>query len=289
MGKLVSAIITTHNRVDLVKRAIESVLWQTYPNIECIVVSDNSTDGTNEYCQNRKDITFINIKPEESKGGNYARNLGIQAAQGAYIAFLDDDDCWLSSKIEKQVELLEAKKCECVYCLRKYEYIHEHGVKEFYESLDYAIEGDIHSIIFRHSFTSTSCLLTTKSILEKVGGFDNDLIKMQEYELLIRIAQLTPVFYVHDDYLVLYRIDKKDRNRVSSSFYKLPIAKNFIEKKHRDLLKRANIIDRILHYDWMMNAMYKAAKSDNVLLVKIQYAPYYIFSKILHKMFKKFK
>ena len=101
--KLVSAIITTHNRRDLLKRAIDSVLVQTYTNIELIVVDDASDDGTSEVC-NDKRIKYIYIPKSESHGGNYARNLGIKTSKGEYCAFLDDDDVWLPRKIELQLE-----------------------------------------------------------------------------------------------------------------------------------------------------------------------------------------
>lgn len=109
MKELVTAIITTHNRLELLKRAIESVMTQSYPNIELIIVDDHSTDGTDEYCKqlsiSTHNITYINIPREQSKGGNYARNLGIKNSHGVYIAFLDDDDIWLPEKINLQVQL----------------------------------------------------------------------------------------------------------------------------------------------------------------------------------------
>ena len=79
-NELVSAIITTHNRVELLKRAIDSVFSQTYKTVECIVVDDASEDGTREYCETQKNIKYIIISKEESKGGNYARNLGVKNA-----------------------------------------------------------------------------------------------------------------------------------------------------------------------------------------------------------------
>lgn len=91
-NKLVSAIITTHNRLDLLKQAIKSVKQQTYIDIEVIVVDDASTDGTKDYCSALTDIHYIYIPPSESRGGNHARNVGIRNANGYYIAFLDDDE-----------------------------------------------------------------------------------------------------------------------------------------------------------------------------------------------------
>lgn len=283
--ELVSAVITTHNRLDYLKKAIDSVLSQTYPNIECIVVSDASNDGTDEYCQERPDINFISIPKSESHGGNYARNLGIKAAKGKYIAFLDDDDAWMPTKIEKQVSLLKEKKCECVYCLRKYEVVNNGKIiKHSIESTKYTIEGDISKNIFRHSFTSTSCVLATKSILDKIGGFDEKLYKLQEYELLIRISQLTKVFCYHNEPLVLYILNQNDKSRISSDPNRLPIAKQYIENKHKLLLRSSGFYNRFLHYDWMTTALFRAAlKSHNVSKI-VKFGMYYIISQLYKKI-----
>lgn len=280
-AELVSAVITTHNRLDYLKRAIDSVLTQTYPNIECIVVSDASTDGTDEYCNGRSDIKYISIPKSESNGGNYARNLGIKAAKGKYVAFLDDDDAWLPTKIEKQVSLLKDKNCECVYCLRKYERVRNGEViGRGNESTKYAIEGDISKKVFRHSFTSTSCILATKSILDRIGGFDEDLCKLQEYELLIRISQQTEIYYYHNEPLVLYTLNQSDKARISSDPNRLPIAKQFIENKHKFLLRNLGIYNRFLHYDWMATALYRTAlKSHNVYGI-VKFGTYYYISQL---------
>ena len=123
---LVSAIITTHNRIELLKRAILSVKNQTYPNIEIIVVNYNSNDGTTEYLNKLSDsssnILHVYISPDESRGGNYARNQGINNAGGDYVAFLDDDDEWMPEKIEKQMELFQQDPLYgMVYCGRRIE------------------------------------------------------------------------------------------------------------------------------------------------------------------------
>ena len=92
---MVSAIVTTHNRRKLVKKAIDSVLSQTYKQIECIVVDDAGTDDTSVFLKEYIEkglIQYIYIPREKSKGGNHARNQGIKASKGEYIAFLDDDD-----------------------------------------------------------------------------------------------------------------------------------------------------------------------------------------------------
>lgn len=287
MNLKVSAVITTHNRLECLKRAIDSVLTQTYPNIECIVVSDNSTDGTNEYCSSRKDIKFISIPKEESHGGNYARNLGIKTARGKYVAFLDDDDYWFPNKIERQVALAIDKNCECVYCLRRFEHISANGLVSRNETGINKPFGNISKRIFRHSFTNTSCILATKSVLEEVGMFDENVIKLQEYELLVRIAQVSDIYYCDGDPLVGFTEDIQDKNRVSSGFYKFPIAKEYLISKHGKLIKKSGFINSFLFYDWMRTAMYRCAKPEKKWKYIIKYAPYYYISEMIKKLFRK--
>lgn len=139
---LVTAIITTHNRNNLVGRAIESVLNQTYENLECIVVDDASVVSAEVVCKNYP-VEFIYIPKKESKGGNHARNVGIKAAKGEYVAFLDDDDYWLPTKIEKQVALILEKQCALVYSNAKPEIIQGNNVTYVGYSLDYTKRGDM--------------------------------------------------------------------------------------------------------------------------------------------------
>lgn len=279
---LVSAVITTKNRLEDLKRAIDSVLGQSYSDIECIVVSDGSTDGTIEYCESRQDIKFINISPEDSKGGNYARNLGIKAARGKYVAFLDDDDYWMPNKISKQVELIEQKNCGCVYCLRQLVYIEKDHRRIVNESDKGKQFGDISKSVFHHGFTSTSCLLVSKNYLNKVGNFDEDCIKLQEYDLLIRLAQITPIYFV-DEPLVSYTINHCDTNRISGAYYRLPIAKKFLETKHKALLRALPLKDYLLYKESMCHRMYNMAKKEYVVMPMIKYfLPYYL-SRIIRK------
>jgi len=105
----VSVVITTKNRINYFKKAINSVLSQTYENIEIIIVVDGSNDGTNDYLKkflNNQNILIITN--ETSMGANYCRNLGIKNSKGDYLAFLDDDDFWDKDKLKKQVELIES-------------------------------------------------------------------------------------------------------------------------------------------------------------------------------------
>src|SRR4030043_1337098 len=101
----VSVIIPTYNRAHLVGRSIRSVLNQTYQDLEVIVVDDGSKDNTAEIVRGITDPRIVFLKHEKNRGVSAARNTGLKAARGKYIAFQDSDDEWLPQKLEKQLEL----------------------------------------------------------------------------------------------------------------------------------------------------------------------------------------
>lgn len=104
---LVSVIIPTYNRADLVVRALDSVTQQTYKNLEIIFIDDASTDNTEVVIKAIDDFRIRYIRHQTNEGGAKARNTGIEAATGEYIAFLDSDDVWLPKKIEWQVAAID--------------------------------------------------------------------------------------------------------------------------------------------------------------------------------------
>ena len=242
--KLVTAIITTHNRIELLERAIESVFGQTYPNIELIVVDDASTDGTKEYCE-KQQFQYIYISREESRGGNYARNLGIKMAKGEYVAFLDDDDYWLPTKIEKQVLLIEKADCELVHCGRRLEIVRNGKVT--YRNLlpDPFHYGDMHEkILLTVCTTTTTSILAKRQSLIEVGLFDENLRFWQEYELTIRLAQRKPFYFVNES-LSVYRVDCKDSQRLTNKYYEWKKAVRYIRNKHAGLYGNLHWLERI--------------------------------------------
>lgn len=235
--ELVTAIVTTHNRLHLLKRAIKSILAQTYTEIEIVVVDDASTDGTETYCRSLP-LNYIYIPKKESRGGNHARNVGIRAAKGKYVAFLDDDDYWLPEKIEKQVALIESKDCELVHCGRILEIITKNGVR-FRENLPDPLHwGDMHKkILLTICTTTTTNILAKRNALLEVGLFDENLRFWQEYELTIRLAQRKPFYFVNEA-LSVYRVDSHDKNRLTNKYYAWKEAVRYIQDKHKALYKK---------------------------------------------------
>lgn len=230
----VSVVITTHNRCKLLKRAIGSVLAQTYKNIELIVVNDASSDDTADYCSSAK-IRCINIPLEESRGGNHARNIGIHHASGKYVAFLDDDDYWLSEKLTKQVALLEETGAGVCHCPRRNEIVNKNGDVEYYnQSLPSTFEGNLNKRILYQISIITSALVVRRNLLNEIGRFDENLKFWQEYDLSIRLAQKTDFVMVNEP-LYVYRINMHDPSRLTNKYFGWTESVKYIYRKYGQL------------------------------------------------------
>ena len=105
----VSVIVPTHNRADLIEYSIRSVLAQTYPDFELLVVDNGSTDSTRSVVDGIGDPRIRYIYQENSGGPAGPRNTGIRESRGEYVAFLDSDDLWVPTKLARQVEVLEKR------------------------------------------------------------------------------------------------------------------------------------------------------------------------------------
>lgn len=183
MEKLVSVIIPTYGRCEKLDLAIDSVLKQTYKNIEIIIVDDN---GINTFFGNsvanlmKKYVNNIKIRYIQhnvNKNGAAARNTGILNSHGYYISFLDDDDCFYANKIKEQVSTLEKNNCECVTCDR----IQNNTI------IRNDISGDlIKKILLLEFMPITSSLLFTAKSIKDIKGFNEKYKRHQDLELMIR-------------------------------------------------------------------------------------------------------
>lgn len=186
---LVSVVIPTYNRAELVVRAVHSVLSQTYADLEGIIVDDASIDDTRERIKTLQDIDqrVRYFRHDSNRGAQSARNTGVQAAKGEYIAFLDSDNEWLPGKLERQMALFYQKDNSpgAVYC--GYWKLSAHGdlLKEHVPRH----RGWIYKQALSEWLTDTSTLVVHKDILEKIHGFDERVRAYQEWDLCIRLAR----------------------------------------------------------------------------------------------------
>lgn len=283
---LVSAIITTHNRPQLLECAIKSVLQQTFHNLECIVVDDASSDSTESIYKDDSRIIYVRIPSEESRGGNHARNVGVQHAKGEYVAFLDDDDIWLPQKIEKQLNLFQQNSKSVVFCGRIFKKISS-GKCEYQQLIPpEKFSGNISRLILCTYVTSTSCLMIPKSLFAQVGLFDENLIFWQEYELTIRLAQIAPFYFVPEP-LVECLDESGNSQRISNKFINWKKNISYIRTKHAILYNGLSFKENwIYHATLSKDAFRRSLRSGikknvffyGVLRLLLEFIP----SRILH-------
>lgn len=232
----ISVIIPTHNRCDLLPRAIKSVQDQTFKDLEIIVVSDGSTDDTDEVMKKLAEedprINYISYHP--GRNGNYARNTGIKASKGEYIAFLDDDDEWLPTKLEEQLKVMESdEKIGLVYTGTHSIYADD-GIE--YDSFP-KLHGDMSKQVLYSNFAgSTTTVMLRKSILDSAGLFDEKLPAMQDYDLWIRICQIAKVGVVSTPLVNYYNYNNS--GQISANFEKYEYSYAYVNKKYEDLFKK---------------------------------------------------
>ena len=230
---LVSAIITTHNRSELLDRAICSVKNQTYKNIELIVVDDASENLHRE----KNEVLAKGIKYhyiEESRGGNYARNMGIDLSSGNLIAFLDDDDVWHSTKIEKQVAMYKRTHFEVVGCARNIIFEKNGRTLISLPDLRKRTNGqDFSETIFLGAPFVSSQLMITRDALLNVGKFDITLKAWQDYDLLIRLSEKY-IFGCVEEILVDYYVNLSDSNRLTNRLDVFLDSFPIIENKYKE-------------------------------------------------------
>lgn len=207
----VSAVIPTYNRSGEIKRAIESVLSQSYDDIECIVVDDGSSDRTPEIVTAIEDDQLKYLKHETNRGVSAARNTGVEAAEGEYIAFLDSDDEWETRKIEKQVEVIESRSSSwnAVYCdVNKRR---KSRVKQLFDRIlseDIGKEGGkelIENVISMElAVHAGSTLLAERKSVVEAGGFDESMQRHEELEFLVRFLEEGKMAYLDRELVTLH-------------------------------------------------------------------------------------
>lgn len=203
---MVSVIITTYNRaMAILKRAIDTVYNQTYKDIELIVVNDypQNKEEIQKLLGQYKDICFISH--ERQMGACQARNDGLVRSNGDYIAFLDDDDEWDRTKIEKQIQCIEKTKADFVYCkgTSVNDITGEKGEMPFIRECS---SGQYIAELIKENFMGgCSFPLIRRKALFELGGFDVDMPSSQDYELWFRIAENKSIVFL-DEALVLYHV-----------------------------------------------------------------------------------
>ena len=195
---LVSVIIPSHNRLTMLQEAVDSVWAQTFSALELLVVDDASTDDTWTWLQKQSRIRKLRLPHRQ--GPSAARNAGAAAARGRYLAFLDSDDLFLPDKLQRQVELLEARPdlplCHANEIWRR-------NGKELRQRPKHLKLG---GAIFEHCLPmcriSPSAAVMRRRVFLELGGFDEELEVAEDYELWLRVTASHEVGFVEEPLII---------------------------------------------------------------------------------------
>lgn len=232
----VSVIIPTYSRAIYLSRAIDSVLNQTYPNIELIIVDDNGLGTptqikTNEIISSYKNKDLTYIIHESNKNGSAARNTGIRRSKGEFIAFLDDDDEFLPEKIEEQVAYLMSRSRQYGAVYSGYRVFDKNKIKV--EKKAY-LEGNLQLELLKMKFHtgSGSNVLFKREIFDTIGLYDENFIRHQDWEFLVRFFRKYKICVIEDILLNIY-MDSRMNNPHGAKY--LAIKEKFLLTFEQDI------------------------------------------------------
>ena len=189
----VSVIIPTYNRSQKVARAIQSVLDQSFGDLEIIVVDDGSTDDTYQ-CLDRLRSSITYIRQLVNRGVSAARNRGIKSSLAPWIAFLDSDDYWLKDKLQVQMEFLH-RNSGSVACQTEEIWIRG-GRRVNPRRRHRKPSGDIFKQSLKLCLVSPSSVMVKRALFDEVGLFDETLQAAEDYDLWLRISCRYPVHLI---------------------------------------------------------------------------------------------
>lgn len=231
----VTVVIPAWNAEAWIERALDSVLGQTRPPDELIVVNDGSTDGTESLVRTYGDP--VRLLSQENRGLSAARNVGIEVARGRWVAFLDADDYWLPEKLEKQLELIEREpRLGFVSAAARLEY--EDGTDAgCWSCVDEAEQGYVLETLFRNNAAvagSGSAVIARRDLLLELGGFDTCLKSLEDIDMWMRLAAVASYACVREPMVVIAR----RRGSMSRNLEQMKHNACCVMRKNRHLLGR---------------------------------------------------
>lgn len=241
---LVSIIMPTYNRSDIILHSVKSVLRQTYDNFELIIVDDGSTDQTKEIVSDIGDKRIRYLKTEANQGACHARNQGLAIAGGEYIAFLDSDNVWDKSYLERRMDVLgkSSKNVGGVFgytkIIKNHKMICTVPLEEIGERiLNSRSNTSMLRYILLDNIIDTNTIVLRQECVEKVSGFDESLKRLQDWEYFFRILyQSGYKIKFTADYLVTNYLRKDSISRRSNdeAYWRTRI---FFLEKYKDVFE----------------------------------------------------
>ena len=204
--KSISVVIPTRNRAQLLRLAVASALSQSLKIQEVIVVDDASDDDTDAVVLSFNDARIRHIRNDFPLGAGACRNVGIEAARGDMVAFLDDDDIWFTDKLEKQyTKLWQANHLDDGLCLCGYVRLEGRNSRSVCSEGEFDIIDFSQGVDWRYRVIATSGWLVPRELLVRAGMFDTDLHIWEDWELALRLYELGKFVYVAEPLFLFNR------------------------------------------------------------------------------------
>ncbi len=296
---LVSVVIPTYSRNETLRRAIESVLNQTHKNVEILVVDDNPADSEwrksseklmKQY-ENESKVRYI--KNLQNMGGAGARNEGIKASNGDYIAFLDDDDEYMPEKIEKQLTMFKNSgnpKLALVYCFAKF--IDEDGTSTYSDTRYYS-GNCLYEAMEANCIAATSQWMVKKTAVEAVGMFTIVPCKQDSQLILKLLAADYEVDCVKEELSLYYNFVVGDRisrgnlkNIEGEKLYIAECRKQYYKLETWQILNIEYAFAKRFHELYCGNNMKKELRQERKIMFRIKYirTAYYLLYNNLKRL-----
>lgn len=217
----VSIVLPTYNRTNLVGRAVESILEQTYQEFELIVIDDGSIDDTENVIKSYEDERIRYRKLEQNYGPAHARNVGISYAECEYIAFHDSDDVWRREKLEKQMKVMRnaPEEVGMVYGCCKY-----HGLlgeTDYFPRREIEAEkkqGFIYPKLLEENLIGMPSLLVRRECIGQVGMFHEGFQSLEDYEWILRLGRQYEARYIDEVLVDVYAQEGSINRNLSVNF-----------------------------------------------------------------------
>lgn len=248
--KPISVIIPTYNRSKSILRSIQSVIDQTYPVDEIIIADDGSTDDTKDVLASIKDARVKFCSLPENRGAGGARNYGVSKARNEIIAFHDSDDEWHVDKIEKQMAIFESHpECGLIYTAYRMHLVY--GIEHIVPDLNKVDElsGDIFANLLVRNTIGAPTVLMRKSIFEEVGGFDEKMRSLEDWDFALKVAGKYPIGFVAEPLLEV----EQTQGSVSSAQAAYYQNRCYMLRKYRNAYLKTNTLNKAVS-DILMSA-----------------------------------
>lgn len=231
--ELISVIIPTYNRMRTLERSVNSVLNQTYANLEILIIDDGSDDGTEAYVKSIEDDRIRYYRNERNMGPSASRNRGAKLAKGTFLAFQDSDDEWEPDKLMRLTEALDQAGGDTA--LVYHEMQEMDGERAIIPSREIPFEkksGNIFAYMLLYPLIGIPAALIKKSCFDQCGGFCEGLKSLEDYEFFLRVAQDHTVLFVGEPLIRIYdtpgSVNKRYKDKIDTEICILDTRYDFL-------------------------------------------------------------